>query len=99
MTIIDDLLAFVNSGHVSEGLLIARQRMSDEDLRIVAIKILSWLKSQNRVHTKRPLPLNIEYPWCSQLIDWLTVDSHLSNLFSESEGLFDFRPDVPVAQQ
>jgi len=95
MGIILELLDFVNKGQVSEWLHHAETRLGREEVRLLAIKLLGWLKSRNRFQRNRPLALNKHRPWCRELVDWLTHDERLASLFSASEDSFDFRDDVP----
>jgi hypothetical protein len=94
MDSVNELLDYVEKGRSAVWLALVEQQIGCERLRIVVIKILAWLKSQNRLRTKRPLDLNMAYPWCADLIDLLAPNVHLVSIFIISENTFDFREDV-----
>lgn len=74
-----------------------------EDLNVIAIEIISWLKlqhkrelwiQQGRRASLKPMPLNINYPWCNELIDYLKQDNELSRHFVIVDNNLDIKPIV-----
>lgn len=94
MESVNELLDCVEKGRSADWLAVVERQIGRKRLRVVAINILAWLKSQNRLRTKRPLDLNMAYPWCTDLIAYLAPDVHLVSIFVISENTFDFREDV-----
>ncbi len=94
MQVIRDLLAYVNDGRVGESLAATQESIGPTGLRVVAIKVLSWLKSQNRLPTKRPLKINMEYPWCANLATLLATNTDIAVIFVLCEDAFDFRAEI-----
>ena len=94
MKSVNDLLDYVEKGHTADWLVAIELNIGRERLRVLCIKVLGWLKSQNRIRTKRPLDLNMAYPWCAELASVLVQDAHLAAIFAVVESAFDFREDV-----
>jgi len=94
MKSVNDLLDYVEKGHVADWLVAIERNIGRERLRVLCIKVLGWLKSQNHLRTKRALDLNMAYPWCAELAGVLAQDAHLAAIFAVAENTFDFREDV-----
>ena len=94
MVRIIELLEYVQNQRLSDGLAWLHQKFGPQRLRGMAINVLDWLKSQNRLRTKLPLELNRAYPWCADLAAFLAEDKDLSLVFDIENSQFDFREDV-----
>ena len=94
MDVIDDLLDFVETGAACGWLAAVEQQIGHLRLRVIAIKILSRLKSQHRFPKIRPLELNLSYPWCADLQDHLMGQPKFAALFVVSEGAMDFHGSI-----
>jgi hypothetical protein len=94
MESVNDLLDYVEMRHSADWLVEIEQRIGRERLRVVVIKVLAWLKSQNHLRTKRGLDVNMAYPWCADLAGCLAPDVHMASMFTVSEGVFDFHEGV-----
>lgn len=94
MEVIHDLLDYVNEGTLCESLQSGADTIGSHRLRVVAIKVLGWLKSQHRMATKCALALNRSHTWCENLEVWMQLGSPLSECFEIGEDGFDFRAEV-----
>lgn len=74
MNIVDRLLGFEKEGKIN--LLITEQSADMEDLRVITIELLSWMKLQQkrllwiedgRKTSLKPLELKMAFPWCQIL--------------------------------
>ena len=72
-----------------------------ENLNVIAIELVSWLKlqhkrelwiQQGRRASLKPMPLNTNYPWCNELIDYLKQDNELSRHFVIVDNNLDIKP-------
>jgi hypothetical protein len=94
MDCILDLIAYVERGQGSEWISRIEVVIGAARLRVVAIKLLGWLKSQNRLRTKRPLDLKVAFAWCAELRNVLAHDSSLGTIFVASDNSVDFRSEI-----
>jgi hypothetical protein len=94
METIESLLDYVDTKRLSERLAVPPDKISHDDVRVAAIKILGWLKSQNRMATKRALPLNSEFNWCVNVATLLAEVPNLRTVFFATDSEFDFRPEI-----
>ena len=94
MQIINDMLVFINKNKIPESLVKIEKTIGRNELRVVSIKILSWLKAQNRTSNKILLSMKNEYDWCKNLKRWLTDDKFLANIFYIHNNKCDFLPTV-----
>jgi hypothetical protein len=97
--IIRDILDYVNTQRVSISLTKIEEYLGQEKLRVISIKILSWLRNQNRMLKKRPLRLNMQYPWCVNLSSWLEQDEVLAKVFTISDNTCDFSDEVSETEK
>ncbi|RKZ47026.1 MAG: hypothetical protein DRR16_17830 [Candidatus Parabeggiatoa sp. nov. 3] len=96
---IRDLLEYVNTQRVPASLSEIKECLGQRELRVISIKILSWLKSQNRLLKKRPLRLNMQHPWCANLSDWLKQDEVLAKVLAISDNHCDFGDEVSETER
>ncbi|WP_075721996.1 hypothetical protein [Roseburia sp. 499] len=70
-----------------------------ENLNIIVLEILSWLKLENkrsiwiaqgRKACLKPLQLNMQYPWCTDLCMLVEKEKLFQEYFSIKEGKFNF---------
>jgi hypothetical protein len=94
MESVNDLLDYVERGRAADWLAAIEGTIGRQRVRVVSIKVLSWLKSQNHLRTKRALDLNMAYPWCAELATVLAQDSRLAGIFVVAGNTFDFREEV-----
>jgi hypothetical protein len=97
--IISDLLDYVNTRQVPASLSKMRECLGQREFRVISITILSWLKSQNRLLKKRPLRLNMQYPWCVNLSSWLEQDERLAKVLTISDNTCDFSDEVSETER
>jgi hypothetical protein len=64
--------------------------------RVLAIKLLDWLRLGRRLRNTKPMVLNPHYPWCNNLISWLDQEDSVKIYFYCKNNRFNFLPDVPL---
>jgi hypothetical protein len=94
MAVIDDFIEYVEAGRLRESLKQSAQDIGAKRLRGAAIKVLGWLKDQNRREREAPLSLNMNYPWCNELAMLVRPGGVLSPWFAISDNEFDFHSGV-----
>ncbi len=103
MDVIDKLFEYLNS-HDKKALLTTDIQISKYDLNVVVIKIVSWLKleqkrtiwiAQGRKNCLKPLEVDRRYPWCANLYKLVEQEPLFHDSFSIYEGKFDFSDAVP----
>ena len=94
MQIINDMLNFINKNEISDSLITIEEAIGKKELRVVAIKILNWLKAQKRTSKNISLTIKNEHDWCKNLKHWLAHDALLANLFYIHENKYNFLPTV-----
>jgi hypothetical protein len=93
----DELIDYLESGQAGPRLAIVEQRIGLERLRIIAGRLLGWLKSRHHMRYKAaypPLRLNMSYDWCRDFAAVIAEDSILNSLFAVSEDGLDFRREI-----
>ncbi len=74
-----------------------------ETMNIISIEILSWLRlerkremwiEQGRRTAHKPLELNMNYPWCTKLLDILQSENALTDVFCIEGNMFNFKAGV-----
>lgn len=95
---IDELLNYLL--HKDKKRLITSDiQISDLELNVVVIKVLSWLKlehkrsiwmSEGRKSGFKSLEIDIKYPWCANLYRLVEKEKLFHEYFSIKEGKFDF---------
>lgn len=98
MSIIDELFKYLQSQD-KKVLLTTDIQISNSELNVVVIKILSWLKlehkrsiwiAQGKKNCFKPLEVDIQYPWCANLYKLVEQEKLFYDNFSIKEGKFDF---------
>lgn len=78
-------------------------QLSENDLNIIVIKILSWLKleykreiwrSEGKKVYNKPLEINKNYPWCMNLCMLVEKESLFHDYFVIIDGKFNFADSV-----
>ena len=72
---INDIVFFVNHNEFPKSLVKLEKILSKDDLRIVSIKLLGWLKYQHASSLKRALKMKDDYKWCTDFKKWLSNDT------------------------
>lgn len=102
MNIVDCLLGFEKEGKIN--LLMTEQSADMEDLRVITIELLSWMKLQQkrllwiedgRKTSLKPLELKMAFPWCQILCQYVKTQDVFSSVFEVSNGKLDFKKDLP----
>ena len=103
MDIIDKMFKYFSSQD-KEALLTTDIQISNYELNVVVVKILSWLKlehkrtiwiAQGRKNCLKPLEVDRRYPWCANLYKLVEQEPLFHDSFSIYEGKFDFSYAVP----
>ena len=101
MSTIDELLRYMKKR--DKSILITNNQLSDYELNVVVVKILSWLKlehkrsiwiAQGKKTSFKSLEVNIRYPWCANLYQLVENEKLFHDYFSIKEGEFDFSDEV-----
>ena len=75
----------------------------NEELNVIAIEILSWLKlqrkrelwlEQGRKTSLKPIELNMSFPWCKTLGVLLQKNNVFSEVFSIENNTLNIRADI-----
>lgn len=102
MNIVDYLLEFQNEE--KSEMLVGKQNVDMTILRVITIELLSWMKLQQKrllwmesgkKTSLKPLTLNMSYPWCSTLCQYVETQEVFKNVFEICDGKLDFRKDIP----
>jgi hypothetical protein len=89
------MLDFVNTGSAaSPEIAAAAAEIGLQEVRVISIKILSWLKSQARRGKPRPLELNSSHRWCQNVFRLMEMQAFLADLICHSDGKLAIRPDL-----
>ncbi len=97
--IIDDIVAFVDRGDVPPSVASLVEIVGKLGLRVVAIKLLSWLRFQAKWHNEKPLVLNWNWPWCQDMkkvLEWL---GPLRELLEIEGNECNFKPSVSAEER
>ena len=101
MSTIDELLKYMKKR--DKSILITNKQISDYELNVVVVKILSWLKlehkrsiwiAQGKKTRFKSLEVDIRYPWCANLYQLVENEKLFHDYFSIKEGEFDFSDEV-----
>lgn len=101
MNIADKLIDFKNTRNIE--VLGDIPNISSKELIVIVTRILSWLKlerkreiwtEQGRKMRHRPMELNLDYPWCNDLISLLKEDNPLAEVFCVTGRYFSFKDRV-----
>jgi hypothetical protein len=77
-------------GRVSE----ARSAIGSQRMRVVAIKLVSWLKDMRRLGKPLPLPLNTQFEWCRDLVQLINDKGLLRDVIDVREDGLMLSPDL-----
>lgn len=73
MDTIHALISFVNNGKADGSLFQSvSSEIGDDRMRVIAIKVLGWMKSQHRMGKLRPLRLKPAWSWCNELSELMS---------------------------
>ena len=84
-------------------ILVKNIQISDYELTVVVVKILSWLKlehkrsiwiSQGKRNRFKPLEIDMRYPWCANLYKLVENESLFQDCFFIKNSKFGFLDSV-----
>ena len=84
-------------------ILVKNIQISDYELTVVVVKILSWLKlehkrsiwiSQGKRNRFKPLEIDMRYPWCANLYKLVENESLFQDCFFIKNSKFSFLDSV-----
>lgn len=84
-------------------ILVKNIQISDYELTVVVVKILSWLKlehkrsiwiSQGKRNRFKPLEIDMRYPWCANLYKLVENESLFQDCFLIKNSKFGFLDSV-----
>lgn len=102
MDAIDKMLQYLNDMD-KDAVLINNVQLSEKDLYVIIIKILSWLKleykrsiwiAEGKKTCYKPLQIDTKYPWCANLCMLVEKESLFRNNFLIVDGKFNFANSV-----
>lgn len=102
MNIIDELLNYIENNDKNR-LITTDIKISNYELNVVVVKILSWLKleykrsvwiAEGKRKSFKPLEIDMQYSWCSNLYRIVEKEKLFSEYFSIKDGKFDFSHKV-----
>lgn len=100
--IVDKLLDYQKNKD-KKVLMTTESQISDYELNVVVVKILSWLKlehkrsiliDEGRKNCLKPLNIDTQYPWCANLYKLVDQEKLFREYFSIKDGKFDFSDKV-----
>ena len=77
--------------------------IEQENLNVIAIEILSWLKlerkrelwiEEGKKTSQKPMELEMKYPWCNDLVKLLQTESPLSDVFCVKGNQLGFKENI-----
>lgn len=91
MHFVEMLVTYVDTGQVaSTSMRDAEVLIGSDRLRVVSIKLLSWMKSQHRMGKLRRLQLEKEHAWCEDLRQLMGSTAMLDNVLEIQDHSLDF---------
>ena len=103
-TIMDIVGAMLKYMEVKDKrILVKNIQISDYELTVVVVKILSWLKlehkrsiwiSQGKRNRFKPLEIDMRYPWCANLYKLVENESLFQDCFLIKNSKFGFLDSV-----
>lgn len=102
MNISDILLEFRKTQNITL-LECTNMNISNEDLNVISIEILSWLKleykrtlwkKEGRHISLKPLHLTFTYSWCNSLTELMGSDNIFSQVFEITDRNLDFKSEL-----
>lgn len=94
ISIIYELVELVETGKVPVSLAQIDGSIGSQELRVVAIKVLGWLKSRARFPNDRPFNLYDSFGWCANLRVLVASSDELSSTFQIDGNVLNFAPTV-----
>ena len=101
MDTVDALLKYIQVR--DKKILIRNVQISDYELSVVVVNILSWLKlehkrsiwiSQGKKNCFKSLDIDMQYPWCANLYKIVENEKLFHDCFLIRDGKFDFSDAV-----
>ena len=77
--------------------------VAPDNMIVIVIEILSWLKlerkreiwqEQGRKTNNKPMKLNLNYPWCNDLVRILGEDNQIADVFCVENNNLIFRKSI-----
>lgn len=102
MNIVEKMIEFKNKRQVE--ILDVSSEYTIDNLIVIITEILSWLKlerkreiwiSQGRKTKLKPMELNMNYPWCNDLVMMLQGSNALSVIFCIKGSSMVFKDEIP----
>lgn len=102
MSIVERMLEYRRTGNV-KLLMSSDLEIDNENLSVIVIEILSWLKLENKRKIwmqqgkktcLKPLNINMHYPWCVDLCKLIEKEKVFYDNFSIKDGKLDFSDSV-----
>jgi hypothetical protein len=93
---LEQLWVFFAKGEVGPAIRPAMAILGKERLRVVAIQLFSWIASQQRTGSKRPLALSDTAQWSQDIRDFLSAATEIGKTFVlAKENEIDFAQEMP----
>ncbi len=98
MNIVDKLIEYRNKRNAD-----IFGAIESDNLIVIVTELLSWLKlerkrelwiEQGRKTSLKPLKLNMNYPWCNDLVNILQADNSLAEVFCVEGKSLTFKDSV-----
>lgn len=102
MDIVDRMLQYMEVRQ-RKILLETEYQISSEELNIIVIKLLSWLKLEykrenwialGKKNSLKPLEIDERYPWCMNLRTLIETEKNFNDYFVLKEGKIDFSLNI-----
>lgn len=97
--VIIELVQYVEQQTIGAILEQAVARIGSVDMRILSIKLLSWMRERLLTTKHRCLRGKKGYVWCQNFILLLSALPDFGELFCGDGNQFDFRQDVSLEEQ
>ena len=103
MSTIDELLKYMKKR--DKSILITNNQLSDYELNVVVVKILSWLKlehkrsiwiAQGKKTRFKSLEVDIRYPWCANLYQLVENEKLFHDYFSREKAYQNYNPQKHI---
>jgi hypothetical protein len=89
------MLEFINSGTADVAeIKAAIGEIGHVQFRLIAINVLSWFKSQQRIGKLWPLELNEQHAWCRDLLHLIKEKAFLTDLIHINDTTVLLLPDL-----
>lgn len=96
-SLIEELVNYQKSGCAGPLLKEIENEVGSQDLRLLSIKVLSWLRAEDKRRTSRPLVLS-DYPWCKLLKKLISEYSSISDIFEINGNEMTYSKDLTSKQ-